>query len=501
MRSLWVRLMGAFALVILVGVVVNAYLVSRATSSQFSRYVTRSGQGWAEQMAPPLADYYRQAGSWTGVESFLRSPWPGMMGMETSQTRPNWGSEHGMEHSGMMGHRADPDHGATGMMGGDMWGWLGPRLILADEQGAVVADSAAALTGTSLPPDDLALGTPIVVEDRPAGTLLVVAALSGTATPATDFLSEVKRSTWLAGLTAGGLALVLGVFLFRQVVAPIRAVTAAAQEIAAGRLDQRVPVRSRDEVGQLASTFNVMASTLAQDRQLRQHMVADIAHELRTPLSIIQGNLEAMLDGVLPTTPQEIASLHDEAVLLARLVADLRLLSLAEAGQLKLEQAEVDLGALVQRSIEPMRLLAENSHITLMTGIRPKLPPVWGDADRISQVISNLVGNALHYTPAGGSIALRVFEAGAGDHRAITITVTDTGGGIAPADLPHVFDRFYRVDKSRSRSSGGSGIGLAIVKQLVEAHGGQVTVESDLGQGTTFKVTLPVAVSARFYRA
>lgn len=532
MRSLWFKLMGAFALVILIGVVTDAFLVSRITSAQFNRYVTQSGQLWARQLAPSLADYYARTGSWQGVEVALGNPWMATAGSsQSAQGRSQGMGMNGMmgdEMGGMMGREMNDEmmgHGmgdSMGMRGDDMLAWMGLRLLLADENGQVVVDTASTATGTRLGAADLSAGTPLLVDGRQVGTLLALSTTAEVNTPAGDFVSAVNRSTWLAGLAAGMLALGLGLWLFRQIVAPVRAVTTAAQHLAAGQLDRRVPVTSQDEVGQLARTFNQMAEALARDRQLRQSMMADIAHELRTPLSIIQANLEAMLDGVLPASPPEIASLHDETTLLSRLVADLRLLSLAEAGQLKLERAETDPGDLVKKVVDRLATQAHENEITLVTDIAPNLPWLEVDADRISQAIGNLVSNALRYTPADGTVTVRAY-AGADDDQpasrwrttkeegrtadgrprpalrpsgvsngsAVVINVSDTGPGIAPADLPHVFDRFYRADKSRSRASGGSGIGLAIVKQLVEAHGGQVGVASQAGRGTTFTITLP----------
>jgi signal transduction histidine kinase len=235
-----------------------------------------------------------------------------------------------------------------------------------------------------------------------------------------------------------------------------------------------------------------MADALVQGQQVRQHMIADIAHELRTPLSVVQANLEAMLDGVLPTNTQEIASLHEEILLLSRLVGDLRLLSLAEAGQLKLERTATDPAQLVHRVVDRMSVQAEAVRVTLTAEVASPLPAVHVDADRVGQVLTNLVDNALRYTPADGRVVVRAYtDIEDGARPAVVFAVADTGSGIAPDELPYVFDRFYRPDKSRSRASGGSGLGLAIVKQLVEAHGGRVWVTSRPERGTTFLFTMP----------
>ena len=240
-----------------------------------------------------------------------------------------------------------------------------------------------------------------------------------------------------------------------------------------------------------------MAESLDRTETQRQHLMADIAHELRTPITVIQANLEAMLDEVLPLDVEQVAVLHDETLLLNRLVADLRLLSQAEAGALKLERQETDIVGLIHRVVEKIKVQAQQNGITLENEIEENLPKIWIDADRITQVLNNLIGNALRYTPHDGKIIVSAVKS-TGSAGTIQISVTDTGSGIDPEALPFVFDRFYRADQSRARNSGGSGLGLAIVKQLVEAHGGKVEAISPVfsnadkqGYGTRITITLP----------
>jgi signal transduction histidine kinase len=245
----------------------------------------------------------------------------------------------------------------------------------------------------------------------------------------------------------------------------------------------------------MARTFNQMADSLERNQKLRQNMIADIAHELNTPLTVLQANLEAMVDGVLPMNVNEVSSLRDETVFLSRLVADLRLLSLAEAGQLKLEKTTISIPDLIQRAVEPLKAQAEERQINININAPKDLPLMSVDADRMSMVLRNLVNNAMRYTPTNGRINLHAEK----NNRTMTIQVEDSGTGIQANDIPFIFDRFYRADKSRSRNSGGSGIGLAIVKQLVEAHHGEVKVDSPIyttaegaGYGTRFTIQIPI---------
>ncbi|MBI3979683.1 MAG: HAMP domain-containing protein [Chloroflexi bacterium] len=310
--------------------------------------------------------------------------------------------------------------------------------------------------------------------------------------PERAYLASVEGTLWLAGgfavLTAVGLSLLLA----RQIAAPARAVTQAARRLAAGDLAQRVPVRSADELGELAAAFNTLATALSHQEALRRQMAADIAHELRTPLAVIQANLEAMLDGVRPLSREAVADLHQETQLLARLVSDLRDLSLAEAGQLPLRREPTDLAALAQATCARFAQQAQARKVQIAVEAADALPAADLDPDRVGQALGNLLDNALRHTPPGGSVTVRV-EPGV-QPGTVQVRVSDSGGGIPAEHLTNVFERFYRVDRARSRAAGGSGIGLAVVKQLVEAHGGRAWVESPPGQGATFGLLFPVVV-------
>ncbi|MCL4369361.1 MAG: ATP-binding protein [Chloroflexi bacterium] len=313
--------------------------------------------------------------------------------------------------------------------------------------------------------------------------------------PERAFLAGVNRALWLGGAAAVVVAAVLSWQVSRQITSPLRRLTAAAGRIAGGDLSERVDIKGGDELEMLAAAFNHMADSLEKNEEVRGQLVADIAHELRTPLAILQANIEAMQDGVVEPTPKRLGTLHEETKLLARLVTDLRDLSLAEAGQLPLELGPVDLTAVVRRTVEAVRPLAKSRSIDVVEDLLTGSSLVRADAGRVEQVLRNLLDNALRYSEAGGkvSVAIEARPVRAGGSPTIAVIVSDEGPGISEDDLRHVFDRFYRVDPSRNRATGGSGIGLSLVKYLVEAQGGHAWAKSILGQGSEFGFALPAA--------
>jgi two-component system OmpR family sensor kinase/two-component system sensor histidine kinase BaeS len=293
-------------------------------------------------------------------------------------------------------------------------------------------------------------------------------------------LCGVPLAFMLVSFLLGGLA-------FRRLGTPFADIMSATDAISRGNLSVRLRERERGPLGRLARRFNNMVAELERSEQQRRNMTADIAHELRTPLHIIQGNLEGMLDGVYEPTSGNITDTLDETRLLARLVDDLQTLSLAEAGQLPLHPVRFLLADLLTDSAAGFESRAASQNVDLRVDVPDPSPELEADYDRLLQVLANLLTNALHHTPENGTITLRgdTIEDG------VRITVADTGAGIPAEDLPYIFDRFWRGDKSRTRTEGSSGLGLAITKQLVLAHGGTINAESEVGNGTTFTIELP----------
>jgi signal transduction histidine kinase len=451
---LWVRLLAGFALVAIVAVGVVGILANRATTREFELYVSQGQLLRAERLAPSFVAYYAQTGSWAGVDDWMAS-------LEQSQ----------------------PSGRGQGQGRGRGTGTTTDRLLLADTEGQVLADSEDELVGQRLSSAELATGVPLEVGGQHVGTLLLSSAVSIHETLEEEFLRQVNRSLLWAGLVAGAVALILGLLLARQLTAPLRALTQAAHRLARGDLPQ-VEVRSQDEIGELDQAFNQMAQSLARQETLRRNLMADIAHELRTPLTVIRGDLEALLDGVFDLTPEALASVQEETLLLARLVDDLRALAQAEAGQLQLERQPTNLADLLSGVIASFDLQAESQGQTLTLNLSPHLPPVDADPQRVRQVVANLISNALHHAPNSGTVTVSAIERSG----KVEVSVADDGPGIATEDLPHIFDRFWRGHRSRA---GGTGLGLAIARELVRAHGGNIWLESKPGAGATFRFTLP----------
>lgn len=467
-NRLWFRLTLAFVFVVLIGVLVNTFIslylgIQEINAIRGEDYweldatfqFTQSGG-----VLDALTTYYDERGSWDGIEQTMHTV--------QSFDIPNQTIQVGY--------------------------------AFRDQNGVILYDTRPQL-GEWLNVD-VNQSFPIVVNGKKVGKLTVVIVNNVQDFVRTNSLSQFIQE-WLRGwirdqvgiMTAIGAAISItfGFLMSRGLVAPIKRLSEASQQINAYNLTKRVEVRGSTEVTNLAISFNSMLQRLEEAEQLRSNLVADVAHELRTPLTTLQGNLRAILDDVYPLTKSEVAGLYDQTRLLSRLVNDLHEISQAEANKLPLSKVYIDVGELLHNIGTSFGPVAEINEVSLVVRTQMKLI-VHGDPARLSQVMHNLLANALHHTPSNGRITIHAQK----HEETIYISVMDTGMGISAEHLPHVFERFYRADRARSRNRGGSGLGLAITKAIVNAHNGQITVESDgIGCGSTFTIELPAEAAVQ----
>ncbi len=384
---------------------------------------------------------------------------------------------------------------------------VGSRIVVYDSAGIVIADSHPSPLTASMNKGQEGKGRfgkdarkfPVFYGEREVGAFTVSSTGPGESDisdpTAARISSVVNRSLFWAGIGAAALGTLLVWLLSRRTLAPLQNLGAAARRLGRGDLSQRAETTGPTEIRELAYSFNVMAEGLEEAERQRRNLTADVAHELRTPLSNIQGYLEAIKDGLIDPTPETIETIHGQALHLSRLVEDLRVLAQVESGALQLQLSQVQIGELLQSSVEAVRPRADTKRIDLSLDTQLSLPTVDMDSTRISQVIGNLLENAITHTPEDGRVMVsaRTIRQAQDEGQALEVTVADTGPGIAPEELTRIFDRFYRADPSRDRSTGGVGLGLTIARRLAEAHGGTIEVESELGQGSRFTMRLPTA--------
>ncbi len=457
MNRLWVRLALAFVAVTLFGVAAVAFLTDWSAGREFRQFLARQEVTAEGGLLDSLTSFYQRTGTWKGVdEVFASSP-----------------------------SSSPPGRGAGAMRGR-------PGYLLADGSGLVVYDERGTRVGSSMSSDERAGAAPVQdAGGRVVGYLFVAGGrgLDQMQQAEQSFLDQLRQTLVVAGVIAVGLGILMGLVMSRMIAAPLGNLVHAARAFARRDWDHRVPVKGTDEIAEVAREFNEMAESTLRAETLRRNLMADVAHELRTPLTVLQGNLRAMLDGVYPLELAEVATLYDQTRHLNRLVEDLRELALADAGQLPLNLRAVDAAEICRAAVADLEASASVQNIQMtVESASNTCTQVEADPDRLSQVLRNLLANSIRHTPSGGSITVRTK---AGPANSVQIDVLDTGEGIAAEDLPHVFDRFYRADKSRTRERGGTGLGLAIAKAWVEAMGGTIGAESQQDHGSRFWFALP----------
>jgi signal transduction histidine kinase len=441
-RSIIFKLVLAFLLVSIIGAALAAIFGTWTTTREFDRMVNNREQ---ESFITEVTQYYTEHGSWEGIQAYMDSVTQGPM----------------------------------------PYGLITP-------DGFVLVSAGMNPPGTRVEPQVIRSGTEIQVNNTVVGIVIKPQQNQQPHPPYTtqeqNFLNQSQKVLLWGALAAAVIALLVGVLLATQLTRPIRELTKAIHGIAGGQFGEQVHVRTKDEMGQLASAFNKMSTDLAKATEMRRQLTADIAHDLRTPLTVLSGYMETMQDGSLEPTPERMAAMGKEVTHLLHLVEDLRTITLADTGELTLFREEMDPNELIGRVCTFFQANAEQQGIELTCDSDPNLPMIYVDESRIVEVLHNLVSNALRHTPKGGKITVAAGRSAGG----ILLQVKDTGEGILPEDLPYIFDRFYRGDKSRRTSSGESGLGLAIARSLVIAHGGNINVESAVGAGSSFNIFLPI---------
>ena len=436
--SLQAKLLVAFVLIVLLTSLVGYLFINQSVKRAFSEFTVRSFTMQDRMLLQVIVAYYNRTGSFDGLVDFLE---------QNARDVP---------------------------------------VLLVDPEGDVVYPTEGTLPDRRLSEEELQRGQAIVLPNGETWTLVPYRTNPQLVQLEQRFLWTTRRSLWLAGLAAVVVAILLSIFLLRQMTRPLRRLDAATRRIAKGEFSERVGIQTSDEIGRLARSFNEMAESLEQAEQTKRQMIADVSHELRTPLAAVRSALEALRDGLIKPTPETLASLHDKILLTTRLVRDLRQLTLADDGRLSIQVAPCKIEEIVDTIVETIGVQLEDSSVRLERRIPAGLPTIVVDRQRIEQVFLNLLANAIRHTPAGGSISISAAEHSEG----IEVGICDSGPGLTEADLAHVFDRFYRADDARA-SDGGAGLGLSIAKALIDAHGGRIWAENGLSGGACFRVVLP----------
>lgn len=466
--SITLKLALAFIIVSLLTGLALAFFFRSLISENFERYVLDQQ---SQSKLAQVEAFYAQNGGWEGVDEVLSADTGMMMG----------------------GHGAGRGQGQGGNQ--TQSGILaGPRTFgLANADGVVLVGLDELYpAGSQLTPQMLEVGVPILFEGRQVGTLLSSRSINYSGLEQ-NFLDQVNRGLFWTLLAAVLVVSLLSLLVSKNFTQPIKALTAASHNLAEGKRKQLVEVSSSDELGELGRSFNRMSQEIENGERLRKQMTADIAHDLRTPLTVIGGYVEAAREGVLDLTPERLDVLGLEINRLHRLVSDLRTLSQSDNGELIISREAVEPAGLLSNVRDVFRLQAEQKGITLNINAAEDLPELHGDEGRLMQVFENLVANAIRHTSEGGSVVLTASEAT--DKRGLLFQVTDNGEGIPAEELPLIFERFHRVDKSRHADSNQSGLGLAIARAIVEAHGGKIWAESKPGTGTVISFEIPLVNS------
>lgn len=452
-KGLEKRLAVLFVSIALVATLATALAGIYSARTLFSAYLEKNQSLQAQNWAATFAEYYQQNNGFSGIEN---------------TNRP---MQRGRGYGRMMG------------------GGGGSGFVLVQTDGLVLWDSSGMISGQRLGQEQLSGAVPVVVNGATVGLVVNTShGLNGLGTLEQDFVSSLTYYALIIGIIIGLAAVGLGIIMARPIVRPIHTMSEAAHRLAGGDLDCSIPVQGSDEIRQLAEDFNLMSESLRKSQIMRRNLTADIAHELRTPLTILRANLDELQVKTRDADQVIIANLQDEVLRMSKLVKDMEILALAETGNLRINKNQVRLEAVLDR-IAPVLPEFEGRGVALEITLEPNLPEIMADPDRLLQVFLNLLSNALVHSPEGSKVFIR----GAKKESFIEILIIDQGAGIDPAQLPYVFERFYRADTSRSRREGGMGLGLAIARSLVEAHGGQIGVESTVGQGSIFTFNIPIA--------
>jgi signal transduction histidine kinase len=453
------KMISAFMIIALITAGLVALFIRLTTVDRFSQLIVEQERTIFAELA---VNYYTNTGSWDGVYDYIKQ-------VRVVTNRP-------YNEAGTGNEPRPPEFPRPFLNQSN-------KFALVDNQGSIIIPAQPDYSsGMTVLQKDLNKGQELVVDDQIVGYILTI---SRPDPPnfnpmETRYLKKINEALGFAILSALVFSLVMGIFLAKNITHPLKELTLAAQNMSQGQLEQRVSVGSKDEIGQLAESFNKMSEEISLSNRLRRQMTADIAHDLRTPLTVIGGYIESMRDGILQPTSERFDLIYSEIERLQNLVSDLRMLSQVDAGELKLNLQSLQPKIILERAAAPHLHQAEKHQISLRVEAEGELPDIRVDEDRMMQVLDNLISNSMRYTPAGGKIILAAARMNGG----VQLAVCDNGSGIPAEDLPHIFERFYRAEKSRVTGSDESGLGLAIAKALVEAQGGKISAESTLNAGT-----------------